>query len=117
MHTRALLKQGEPIEKLALVQAWKEAGSLFDDREKAGLAWAETVTRVAETGVPDDAYEAARNVFDDRELTDLTIAIGLMNRSEEHASELQSLMRISYAVFCLNKKMKTVDTYYHRETT
>src|SRR3546814_8206231 len=27
-------------------------------------------------------------------------------RSEEHTSELQSLMRISYAVFCLNKKMK-----------
>src|SRR3546814_5945533 len=29
-----------------------------------------------------------------------------MNRSEEHTSELQSLMRISYAVFCLNKKRK-----------
>src|SRR3546814_9643690 len=28
----------------------------------------------------------------------------LHNRSEEHTSELQSLMRISYAVFCLNKK-------------
>src|SRR3546814_10296437 len=28
-------------------------------------------------------------------------------RSEEHTSELQSLMRISYAVFCLKKKMKT----------
>src|SRR3546814_10173359 len=28
------------------------------------------------------------------------------NRSEEHTSELQSLMRISYAVFCLNKKIK-----------
>src|SRR3546814_7038089 len=28
-------------------------------------------------------------------------------RSEEHTSELQSLMRISYAVFCLNKKKKT----------
>src|SRR3546814_10244841 len=28
------------------------------------------------------------------------------NRSEEHTSELQSLMRISYAVFCLNKKTK-----------
>src|SRR3546814_942352 len=28
-------------------------------------------------------------------------------RSEEHTSELQSLMRISYAVFCLNKKTKT----------
>src|SRR3546814_6336385 len=29
-----------------------------------------------------------------------------MNRSEEHTSELQSLMRISYAVFCLKKKNK-----------
>src|SRR3546814_1548886 len=29
-------------------------------------------------------------------------------RSEEHTSELQSLMRISYAVFCLKKKQKTV---------
>src|SRR3546814_5413989 len=30
-----------------------------------------------------------------------------LNRSEEHTSELQSLMRISYAVFCLKKKNKT----------
>src|SRR3546814_8579548 len=30
-------------------------------------------------------------------------------RSEEHTSELQSLMRISYAVFCLKKKKKTLD--------
>src|SRR3546814_4180467 len=34
------------------------------------------------------------------------IGIGLQQRSEEHTSELQSLMRISYAVFCLNKKQK-----------
>src|SRR3546814_10830514 len=31
-----------------------------------------------------------------------------VNRSEEHTSELQSLMRISYAVFCLKKKIKTL---------
>src|SRR3546814_7642762 len=36
-------------------------------------------------------------------------------RSEEHTSELQSLMRISYAVFCLKKKKKKHDT--HKETT
>src|SRR3546814_5209648 len=33
---------------------------------------------------------------------------GLRSRSEEHTSELQSLMRISYAVFCLKKKIKNV---------
>ena len=79
MHTRDLLKKGQKIEKLALVQAWAEAGNLFDERERAALAWAETVTRVAETGVPDEAYQAARAVFEEKELADLTIAIGLMN--------------------------------------
>ncbi|MCC8981343.1 carboxymuconolactone decarboxylase family protein [Bradyrhizobium acaciae] len=79
MHTRDLLKGGVSVEKLALLQAWAEAGDLFDERERAALAWAETVTRVADTGVPDQAYEAARAVFDERELVDLTIAIGLMN--------------------------------------
>jgi AhpD family alkylhydroperoxidase len=79
MHTRDLLKKGQKIEKLALVQAWGEAGKLFDGRERAALAWAETVTRVAETGVPDQAFEAVRAVFAEKELADLTIAISLMN--------------------------------------
>src|SRR3546814_1286142 len=35
---------------------------------------------------------------------------GTVHRSEEHTSELQSLMRISYAVFCLKKKNKTKNT-------
>src|SRR3546814_9542862 len=37
-------------------------------------------------------------------------------RSEEHTSELQSLMRISYAVFCLKKKKKTEDTTIEKNT-
>src|SRR3546814_4917921 len=39
-------------------------------------------------------------------------AIAFM-RSEEHTSELQSLMRISYAVFCLKKKKKNASTQHH----
>src|SRR3546814_5980583 len=38
-------------------------------------------------------------------------------RSEEHTSELQSLMRISYAVFCLKKKKNTYSTNTHTTTT
>src|SRR3546814_10471183 len=38
-------------------------------------------------------------------------------RSEEHTSELQSLMRISYAVFCLKKKKKYNDQNYHIHLT
>lgn len=79
MHSRDLLKEGVSIEKLVLVPAWREGGALFDETERAALAWAETVTRVAETGVPATEYEAAAAVFDQKQLADLTIAIGLMN--------------------------------------
>jgi AhpD family alkylhydroperoxidase len=78
-HTRDLIKKGVKIEKLALVQAWAEAGHLFSERERAALAWAEAVTRVSETGVPDEAFQAVRAVFEEKELVDLTIAISLMN--------------------------------------
>jgi AhpD family alkylhydroperoxidase len=79
MHTRDLVKKGVTIDKLALVQAWREAGKLFGEQERAALAWAETVTRVAQTGVPDEDFQAASAVFSEKELVDLTLAIGLMN--------------------------------------
>src|SRR3546814_4455743 len=46
-----------------------------------------------------------------RDYVEAARATGAGGRSEEHTSELQSLMRISYAVFCLNKKVKNVPTY------
>ncbi len=79
MHSRDLLKAEVPIEKLVLVQASDEGGALFSDQEKAALKWAEVVTRVSDTHVPEEAYTAARAVFNEKQLADLTIAIGLMN--------------------------------------
>src|SRR3546814_1861792 len=47
----------------------------------------------------------------------ISISIGrLKDRSEEHTSELQSLMRISYAVFCLKKKKKKNKNITHTHT-
>ena len=79
MHSRDLVKSGLPVEKLVLVPVWPEAGALFTDRERAALAWAETVTRVSSTGVPDSDYAAAAAAFTEKELADLSYAIGLMN--------------------------------------
>jgi AhpD family alkylhydroperoxidase len=79
MHSRDLIKEGLAVEKLVLIPAWREAGGLFDTRERSALAWAETVTRVADTAVPDADFQAASAVFSEKELVDLTIAIGLMN--------------------------------------
>src|SRR3546814_5693718 len=45
------------------------------------------------------------------------VELGGVGRSEEHTSELQSLMRISYAVFCLKKKKKTKQVSSIRTTT
>lgn len=79
MHSRDLLSSGLPVEKIVLVTAWREAGDLFSTRERAALAWAESVTLVADTHVSDSDYEAAITEFSEVELADLTYAVGLMN--------------------------------------
>jgi len=79
MHSRDLLKAGVAVDKLVLVPVWRDAGEVFSSRERAAFAWAETVTRVAETDVPEVDYQAAAAEFSDKELADVTYAIGLMN--------------------------------------
>lgn len=78
-HNRDLTKRGMSPEKLALVAVWNEGGALFGAEERAALAWTESVTSVAETGVPQADFDAASAIFDPKALTDLTIAIGLIN--------------------------------------
>jgi len=91
MHSRDLLRANVPVEKLLLVSAWDEAGSLFDDQEKAALKWAEVVTRVSDTRVPDEAYAEARAAFTEKQLADLTIAISLMNAYNRMAISFRAL--------------------------
>ena len=79
LHSHDLLKAGLPVEYLSLVATWPEAGGIFSEQERVALAWAEDVTRLGETGVPDNAFEAAVAVFTEKQLVDLTLAIGLMN--------------------------------------
>jgi AhpD family alkylhydroperoxidase len=79
LHSRDLRKANVPVEKLLLVSAWDESGSLFSEQEQAALKWAELVTRISDTHVSDAAYAEARAMFTEKQLADLTIAIGLMN--------------------------------------
>src|SRR3546814_4455918 len=60
-------------------------------------------------------YKRTRSMFENSDLAASGLPsaaeLKLLERSEEHTSELQSLMRISYAVFCLKKKnIKTTNT-------
>ena len=58
MHIGELQELGFPQEKINLVVVWQEAG-IFSEREEAALAFTEALTLIAETHVPDEAYEAA----------------------------------------------------------
>jgi AhpD family alkylhydroperoxidase len=78
MHVREAKELGETDERLHLVGVWREA-DCFTERERAAFAWTEAVTKLAETGVPDDVYEAARKQFSELELTYLTVAIAAIN--------------------------------------
>ena len=79
MHSRDLLKGGVAVEKLMLVSAWREAGDIFTDKEKAALHWAEAVTLISESHAPDEAFAAVSAQFQPKEVSDLTLAIGVIN--------------------------------------
>lgn len=78
LHVNTLRELGEAEQRMHNAVVWPEA-TCFSAREKAALAWTEAVTLVAETGVPDDVYEAARAEFSELELVDLTFAIITIN--------------------------------------
>ena len=67
MHRQDALKLGETEDRLLLLNAWHES-QLYTERERAALAWAESLTRIAESHAPDAVYEVAQSAFSDDEL-------------------------------------------------
>ena len=78
MHTRDARAAGESEQRLYAVPVWRET-PFFSPRERAALAWTETVTELGRTGVPDDAYDEARAHFSESELVNLTMAVVAIN--------------------------------------
>ena len=78
MHTREARGLGETDERMHLLDAWREA-PLFSPRERAALAWTESVTLVSRDHVPDKVYEEVRAQFSEKELVDLTVAVVAIN--------------------------------------
>ena len=78
MHWKDLRALGASEQKLYGLDAWEES-PYYSDRERAALAWAEAVTKVRETHVPDEVYERARQVFSEKQLADLTLATAAIN--------------------------------------
>jgi AhpD family alkylhydroperoxidase len=78
MHWKDLRALGETEQRLYGLDAWRES-PYYSDRERAALAWTETVTLVAEGQVPDSIDQAVQPHFTETELADLTLAVATIN--------------------------------------
>ena len=78
MHATDARKAGETEMRIYLLSAWRES-SLYSPRERAALGWTEALTLIAETGAPDEDYEAVKREFSEAEQVNLTMLIGAIN--------------------------------------
>lgn len=80
MHARMMRKEGETDERLFAVAAWRDT-PYFDASERAALALAESLTRIADRpeGVPDDIWDEAARHFEEPKLAALCVSISSIN--------------------------------------
>jgi AhpD family alkylhydroperoxidase len=78
MHTKDARAIGETEQRIYALSAWRET-PFFTDRERAALAFAETVTKLADTHVPDDAYAAVAAEYSEQEVAALISLIVMIN--------------------------------------
>ena len=78
LHTNSLLKDGETQRRIAEVAGWRVSDQ-YSEKERAALNWAEQLTNISTSHADDESYEALKKVFSDKEISDLTFAISLMN--------------------------------------
>lgn len=78
MHWKDLRALGEAEQRLYSLDAWREC-PYYSDRERAALTWTEAVTLISAGHVPDAVYDEVRLHFNDKELSDLTLALATIN--------------------------------------
>ncbi len=78
MHSKDLLAAGESVQRLLVLDAWREA-PFYSDKERAALAWAEALTSLNGPVFPEDVYNEAAQQFSEEELVDLTLAVTTIN--------------------------------------
>ncbi|OKK14673.1 alkylhydroperoxidase [Streptomyces sp. CB00455] len=80
MHHKIAKKLGETDDRIHVIAGWRDT-PYFSDAERAALALAEAVTRVADrsNAVPDDVYEEAARHYDEEQLAALLLSISMVN--------------------------------------
>src|SRR3546814_3132787 len=90
----------------AALAAWRETEAQNRDRPRKWIIDDDAIYRMAERLPDSRAQLEALGTLPPKTVERHGESLLALIRSEEHTSELQSLMRISYAVFCLKKKKK-----------
>lgn len=78
MHVMDARAHGENDLRIVMLDGWRES-PLFTDRERAALAWTESLTRIAKTHAPDADYEFVKSQFSESEIVALSVLIGQIN--------------------------------------
>jgi len=78
MHSKDARAAGETEQRLYLLNAWREA-PFYTERERAALAWTESLTLVSQNHVPDEVYSEVRQHFSEEELVNLSLAVVAIN--------------------------------------
>lgn len=78
MHVKQAKMHGERELRLYHLASWRDS-TLFVPRERAALAWTEALTKIPEQGVPDELFEKARTQLSEKEISDLTFVVMVVN--------------------------------------
>jgi AhpD family alkylhydroperoxidase len=102
MHVKEARIHGERELRLHHVAVWRDS-TLFSARERAALAWTEVLTKLPDGGVPDDIFERVRTQFNDKELSDLTFHVMVINGWNRANVAFKTVPGSSDAAFGLEK--------------
>src|SRR3546814_1649959 len=109
-----------PLQRLNHCTTELQEGVMKTRMQPIGNAWSKLPRIVRDLSIELNKKIVLQMKGEDTELDRQVLELikdPLTHRSEEHTSELQSLMRISYAVFCLKKKNKQTNNHKHEQHT
>jgi AhpD family alkylhydroperoxidase len=78
MHGRDAREQGESVERIYMLDAWRES-SFYSERERAALAWTEALTSLDGIGASDEVYAAFQANFTEEEQVKVTLLVAAIN--------------------------------------
>ena len=79
MHTKDAVKNGESIQRIFLLSAWREATKFFTEEEQIVLRMTEEITLIHQNGLSDETYQKATGLFSENRIAQIIMAVVTIN--------------------------------------